>query len=126
MRTLLLLATAARATLIGQASHPPVGAARRRQQGKEISLRGGVQVPGAMDLGLAVATAPTACRAEDAAAAIGLVEEKRWAGQHTTAGGGGMDRSDGEVCVARVGGGITGGEGTGERMRGVCDAGVAR
>jgi hypothetical protein len=43
--------------------------------------------------------------------------------QHTTAGGGGMDRSDGEVCAARVGGEIAGGEGTGERMRGVCDAG---
>jgi hypothetical protein len=38
--TLLLLTTAARATQIGQASHPPVGAARRRRQGKEISLRG--------------------------------------------------------------------------------------
>jgi hypothetical protein len=41
MRTLLLLATAARATQIGQASHSPVGAARRRRHGKEISLRGG-------------------------------------------------------------------------------------
>jgi hypothetical protein len=40
MRTLLLLATAARATQIGQASHQPVGVARRRRQGKEISLRG--------------------------------------------------------------------------------------
>jgi hypothetical protein len=40
-RTLLLVATAARATQIGQASHPPVGAARWRRQGKEISLRGG-------------------------------------------------------------------------------------
>jgi hypothetical protein len=81
MRTLLLLATTARAMQIGQASHPPVGAARRRRQGKEISLRGGgVQVPGATNLGLAEATAPTACGAEDAAAAIGLVEEQRWAG----------------------------------------------
>jgi hypothetical protein len=34
-----------------------------------------------------------------------------------------MDRSDGEVCAARVGGEIAGGEGTGEQMRGVCDAG---
>jgi hypothetical protein len=33
-----------------------------------------------MNLGLAEATAPTACRAKDAAAAIGLVEERRWAG----------------------------------------------
>jgi hypothetical protein len=101
-----------------------VGVTRRRRQGKEISLRGGVQVPGATDLGLAEATAPTACRAEDTTAAIGLVEERRWAGQHTTAGGGGMDKSDGEVCAARVGGRIAGGEGTGERMWGVCDAGA--
>jgi hypothetical protein len=40
-RTLLLVATAARATQIGQGSHPPVGAARRRRQGKQISFRGG-------------------------------------------------------------------------------------
>jgi hypothetical protein len=91
MRTLLLLATAARATQIGQASHPRVGTVRRRRQGKEISLRGEVQVPGATDLGMADATTPMTCRAEDAAAAIGLVEERRWVGQHTTAGGGGMD-----------------------------------
>jgi len=40
---------------------------------------GEVQVPGPADLGLAEATAPTACSAEDAAAAIGLVEE--WSGE---------------------------------------------
>jgi hypothetical protein len=34
-----------------------------------------------------------------------------------------MDRSDGEVCAVQVGGGIARGEGTGEWMRGVCDAG---
>jgi hypothetical protein len=46
---------------IGQASHPPVDAARRRRQGKEISLRGGVQVPGMTDLGLAEARADAGC-----------------------------------------------------------------
>jgi hypothetical protein len=40
MCTLLLLATTARAMQIGHASHPPIGAARRRRQGKEISLGG--------------------------------------------------------------------------------------
>jgi hypothetical protein len=86
MRTLLLLATATRATQIGQASHSPVGAARWRRQGKEISLRGEVLVPGATDLGLAEATAPMACRAEDTTAAIGLVEEQR--GIHARGGAG--------------------------------------
>jgi hypothetical protein len=72
---------------------------------------GEVQIPGAADLGLAEATAPTACSAEDAAAAIGLVEE--WSG-----GGGGDDadaRGGGSALYARA---VASAKGARRRKRG--------
>lgn len=83
-------------------------------------MRRKVHVPGAADLGLAEATAPTACSAEDAEDAIGLVEERSGVERR-----GGGDARGGERFIrprCRLGEGSAGEEARRGRRRARGDA----